>query len=72
MGLGANSSGHELFVQAEIVSGIAAIEMWITGSVNSVIFTPTLFCLALLNPTCNEKYSSKQLGFTAVIFCFFQ
>ena len=58
----------------EIVSGIAAIEMWITGSVNSVFFTPTLFLLACAYSIQHiaEKYSSKQLGFlAAVIFCFF-
>ena len=66
--------GMSYSFRPEIVSGIAAIEMWITGSVNSVIFTPTLFLLACAYSIQHiaEKYSSKQLGFlAAVIFCFF-
>ena len=66
--------GMSYSFRPEIVSGIAAIEMWITGSVNSVIITPTLFLLACAYSIQHiaEKYSSKQLGFlAAVIFCFF-
>ena len=66
--------GMSYSFRPEIVSGIAAIEMWITGSVNSVIFTPTIFLLACAYSIQHlaEKYSSKQLGFlAALIFCFF-
>ena len=66
--------GMSYSFRPEIVSGIAAIEMWITGSVNSVFLTPTLFLLACAYSIQHlaEKYSSKQLGFlAAIIFCFF-
>ena len=66
--------GMSFSFRPEIVSGIAAIELWITGSVNSVFFTPTLFLLACAYSIQHiaEKYSSKQFGFlAAVIFCFF-
>ena len=66
--------GMSYSFRPEIVSGIAAVELFFTGSANRVLYTPTLILLGCCYSIQHlaERYSSKNFGFiSAVIFCFF-
>jgi hypothetical protein len=58
----------------EIVSGIAAVELWLTGNTSNVYITPTLILISssLALQHLAEHYSDKKYGFlAAVVFCTF-
>lgn len=66
--------GMSYSFRPEIVSGIAAVELFFTGSENRVVYTPTLILLGCCYSIQHlaERYTSKNFGFlSAVIFCFF-
>ena len=56
----------------EIVSGIAAVELWLTGETSHVFFVPTLILTsaAWSLQHLGEHFSDRRLGFLAgVVFC---
>jgi len=58
----------------EIVSGIAAVELWFTGKISTVFLTPTLLLIssAWSIQHLSEHYSNRMYGFIAgVVFCTF-
>ena len=66
--------GMSYSFRPEIVSGIAAVELWLTGNTSNVYITPTLILIssALALQHLAEHYSDKKYGFlAAVIFCTF-
>ena len=66
--------GMSYSFRPEIVSGIAAVELWLTGNTSNVYITPTLILIssALALQHLAEHYSDKTYGFlAAIVFCTF-
>ena len=66
--------GMSYSFRPEIVSGIAAVELWLTGNTSNAYFTPTLILIssALALQHLAEHYSDKKYGFlAAIVFCTF-
>lgn len=64
--------GMSYSFRPEIVSGIAAVEMWLTGSITTVIIVPTLLLIstAWSIQHLSEHLSSRRIGVVAgLAFC---
>ena len=66
--------GMSYSFRPEVVSGIAAIELWLTGEVSIVYVTPTLLLVstAWSIQHVGEHFSNSKWGFTSgAVFCLF-
>ena len=66
--------GMSYSFRPEILPGIAAVELWLTGNTSNVYITPTLILIssALALQHLAEHCSNKKYGFlAAVVFCTF-
>ena len=66
--------GMSYSFRPEILSGIAAIELWLTGDVSTVIVVPTLLLFAVVWSIqhLGERFSDWRFGFIAgAVFCTF-
>tara|TARA_B110001452_G_scaffold82361_1_gene67339 strand:+ start:2816 stop:4711 length:1896 start_codon:yes stop_codon:yes gene_type:complete len=66
--------GMSYSFRPEILSGIAAIELWLTGEVSTIIVVPTLLFLAVVWSIqhLGERFSDWRFGFIAgAVFCTF-
>ena len=66
--------GMSYSFRPEIVPGIAAVELWLTGNTSRVYFTPTLILIssAWALQHLAEHCSDKKYGFlAAIVFCTF-
>lgn len=64
--------GMSYSFRPEIVSGIAAVELWLTGKTSHVFFVPTLILTsaAWSLQHLGEHFSDKRIGFLAgAVFC---
>ena len=64
--------GMSYSFRPEIVSGIAAVELWLTGETSHVFFVPTLILTsaAWSLQHLGEHFSDKRIGFLAgAVFC---
>ena len=64
--------GMSYSFRPEIVSGIAAVELWLTGKTSHVFFVPTLILTsaAWSIQHLGEHFSDKRIGFLAgAVFC---
>ena len=64
--------GMSYSFRPEIISGIAAIELWLTGEVSVVVVTPTLLLIstAWSIQHVGEYFSNRTLGFiSGAVFC---
>ena len=64
--------GMDYSFRPEIISGIAAIELWFTGEISTIYLTPTLLLIstAWTIQHVGEYYSDTKWGFFAgVVFC---
>ena len=65
--------GMSYSFRPEIISGIAAIEMWLTGETSTVYVTPTLLLIttAWSIQHVGEHFSNIKWGFiSGIVFCF--
>ena len=72
MELGTDPSRNGLLIPTEIISGIAAIELWFTGEISIIYLTPTLLLIstAWSIQHVGEYFSNTKWGFIAgVVFC---
>ena len=66
--------GMSYSFRPEIVSGMAAVELWLTGNTSVVYVTPTLILIssAFALQHLAEHFSNKKYGFLAtIVFCTF-
>ena len=66
--------GMSYSFRPEILSGIAAIELWMTGDVSAVVIVPTLLLIAAVWSIqhLGERFSDWRVGFIAgAVFCTF-